>query len=458
MSLKRRNSQPSELVPKKLENSTKKPIEIFDEISTKILPENVLAKYIKPAGQVLVSGCLKWRIQKDTEEDQPNENYFYRRFTNAKYRFITSGCTAGHSILIKDDGTVMGFGRNGHKELGLTGFHIDFPTEIGGFEGINIISAACGASHTLFLSDNGQVFAVGDNSFGQCGLPTRKNAKIIETPQLINYTGAPIVKIDCGSRFSALLDIDGNLHTFGHPEFGVIGNNTEGKTLGRAYNYEFSYVTSPKLVAAYFQRDPRSKKMELVPNVKIVDFSCGSNHIIAIDNQQRAFSWGNGDYGKLGHNNQDNQLVPIMILFFARNGHRYKFERVACGHQYSLTVIEGGELYLMGKKYVTKNVALYPQHVADLNGYPIAEMAMTFNSTILLSNDKLIVWGSCRKAGVLGLGDEKKNSPQPSINEACTGMKILQITMGYAHSMLLVDTSDSNTKKIYKKFKNVVTV
>lgn len=39
----------------------------------------------------------------------------------------------------------------------------------------------------------------------------------------IDYNGAPIVQIGCGGDFSAILDIDGNLYTFGFPEYGQLG-------------------------------------------------------------------------------------------------------------------------------------------------------------------------------------------------------------------------------------------
>jgi alpha-tubulin suppressor-like RCC1 family protein len=33
----------------------------------------------------------------------------------------------------------------------------------------------------------------------------------------------------------------------------------------------------------------------------IVKIACGHNHTIALDDKGAAFTWGNGNYGKLGH-------------------------------------------------------------------------------------------------------------------------------------------------------------
>lgn len=97
----------------------------------------------------------------------------------------------------------------------------DIPTIIPKLIGINVIQAACGKHHSLFLSDEGQVYACGDNSKGQCGIGSEK--KSLEFPELLQYDGPKIVKISCGADFSVILDVDGNMHAFGLPEYGQLG-------------------------------------------------------------------------------------------------------------------------------------------------------------------------------------------------------------------------------------------
>lgn len=88
---------------------------------------------------------------------------------------------------------------------------------------VNIVQAACGKNHTLFLTDTGIVYACGDASKGQLGIGERKRKDYVTEPTRIRYTGAPIVKVGCGADFSVILDIDGNLYTFGNPEYGQLG-------------------------------------------------------------------------------------------------------------------------------------------------------------------------------------------------------------------------------------------
>lgn len=80
---------------------------------------------------------------------------------------------------------------------------------------MNIIQVATGAKHSLFLSDDGMVYGCGDNSFGQVGISKRLNIRSLKWPMRIAMYGRKIVKIDCGDYFSACLDDNGDLYTFG---------------------------------------------------------------------------------------------------------------------------------------------------------------------------------------------------------------------------------------------------
>lgn len=106
---------------------------------------------------------------------------------------------------------------------------------------------------------------------------------MVTKPTRINYRGPPIIKVACGAEFSAILDIKGNLHTFGLPEYGQLGHNTDGKYFINSTKLSFHFETSPKRVVLYIEK---SKDGHVTPidNVQIVDFACGNNHtVIRID-------------------------------------------------------------------------------------------------------------------------------------------------------------------------------
>lgn len=140
-----------------------------------------------------------------------------------QYRSIVSGCCSAHSILINMDRKAVTFGRNQFGQLGQPELKTyETPTVIPELESQNIIQAACGRNHSLFLTDNGVVYACGDNKSGQCGIGNNTTQQVLK-PTRINYRGPPIIKVGCGAEFSVILDIKGNLYTFGLPEYGQLG-------------------------------------------------------------------------------------------------------------------------------------------------------------------------------------------------------------------------------------------
>jgi len=83
---------------------------------------------------------------------------------------VFTGCNAVHSIALDVAGKVYGWGRNDSHQLGSLPSNVAVPTPMDGLDDYNIISAAMGKSHTLFLTDEGKVLAVGSNKVGQCGI------------------------------------------------------------------------------------------------------------------------------------------------------------------------------------------------------------------------------------------------------------------------------------------------
>lgn len=173
----------------------------------------------------------------------------------------------------------LGFGRNPSGQLGLADLKLcDKPTLIPGLDNLNIIQAAVGRHHSLFLTDMGTVYACGENKCGQCGVGN--TSATVTTPTLINYSGPPIIRIGCGADFSVILDIKGNLYTFGLPEYGQLGHNTDAKYFVNANKLSFHFETSPKRVVLYIEKN-KEGHVTPIDNVQIVDFACGNNHTVS---------------------------------------------------------------------------------------------------------------------------------------------------------------------------------
>eukprot|EP01126_Amoeba_proteus_P037383 TRINITY_DN3857_c0_g1_i5.p1 TRINITY_DN3857_c0_g1~~TRINITY_DN3857_c0_g1_i5.p1 ORF type:complete len:478 (+),score=87.90 TRINITY_DN3857_c0_g1_i5:199-1632(+) len=83
-----------------------------------------------------------------------------------------------HSILLSEDGEVYTFGWNEYRQLGHDfGEDIAVPTKVSGLEKISLIVGG-GFKHTAVLSQHGKVFVFGDNSFGQLG-PIQEEGRVV---------------------------------------------------------------------------------------------------------------------------------------------------------------------------------------------------------------------------------------------------------------------------------------
>jgi alpha-tubulin suppressor-like RCC1 family protein len=94
---------------------------------------------------------------------------------------------------------------------------------------------------------------------------------------------------------------------------------------------------------------------------------------------------------------------------------------------------------------------MYPKPVQDLSGWNITDIGTSLTSIMIAADDTLIAWGASPTYGELGLGDMMKSSTTPKEVNKLEGMKITQVTMGYSHTLMLVNTDDPPTNEKYEK-------
>jgi alpha-tubulin suppressor-like RCC1 family protein len=129
-----------------------------------------------------------------------------------------------HSLFLKSDGSLWGMGENYYGQLGDGNFVTNYPYGTNQPEPIvagNVIAIAAGGRHSLFLKNDGSLWAMGLNNYGQLGDGTLNNAN-----HPVRIVASGVTAIAAGSEQSLFLKSDGSLWSMGRNEYGQLGLGT----------------------------------------------------------------------------------------------------------------------------------------------------------------------------------------------------------------------------------------
>ena len=204
---------------------------------------------------------------------------------------------AGHSVALKNDGSVWTWGDNRVGELGngIVGGVNPTPAQVPGLTGVTAI-ATFGA-HTLALKADGTVWAWGDNHAGQLGHGTVGG----NSPVPVQVIGlSAMIHVIAGGIHSLALGSDGLVRAWGDNNFGQLGDGT------------FTTRSTPVFVGGGLSQ------------VSVV--AAGGAHSLAMKVDGTAWAWGNNTSGQLGTGNFTTRPLPTAIsgltggLFLAGGG------------------------------------------------------------------------------------------------------------------------------------------
>lgn len=224
------------------------------------------------------------------------------------WKMISAGNT--HSMGIKTDGTLWGWGENSLGQLGDgTSISRNVPVQIGTANNWQKIFA--GQQYSVGIKTDGTLWAWGYNNIGQLGDGTFVNR--IVPVQIGNSTDWINVSVGNGSN----LAIKSNGTLWGW------GNNFRGQ-LGDGTNFDKNVPT----------------QIGTATNWKTVDI--GEGFSLAIKNNGTLWTWGYNDYGQLGDGTTSNRLLPGQI------GTDVDWADVAAGYSHSVARKANGILYTWG--------------------------------------------------------------------------------------------------------------
>lgn len=280
-------------------------------------------------GVIGVKSSTKKSVIPESQEDKfPHEDFhiiptLLSELSHLRIKKISAG--ANHLLALSDDGEVYawGCGEQGqlgrrvlerHKKLAL------HPTRItprrhrthGG-----IISMICGSYHSFLLAADGTVFAVGLNNFGQLGLGDHEDRLVPEEIPSESWQGHKIIDLTAGEHHSMALSASGAVFVFGRSDFHQMGLPDESSSTSiRAHS---TPILNPALSSS------------------ICQITSGSNHNLAITSDRHSIlSWGYGEMGQLGHDEEADEKVPRKIEAFSSTT---KFLDVSAGGQHTVVLM-----------------------------------------------------------------------------------------------------------------------
>lgn len=175
----------------------------------------------------------------------------------------------------------------------------------------NVAGISAGASHTAFVTNQGEIYTFGYNFSGQLGIGNTDNKKI---PTLVPGFNN-VMMVSCGGYHTAFITYTGEMYTFGDNSYGQLGH---GDTQRRDV---------PTRVSGYDN---------------VVYISGGRNHTAFITSEGGIYMFGINGSGQLGLNDKNNRLNPTKIVNFD------DIRQVSCGIHHSAFINSRGEVYTFG--------------------------------------------------------------------------------------------------------------
>ena len=162
------------------------------------------------------------------------------------------------------------------------------------------------------------------------------------------------------------------------------------------------------------------KKIEAMAGQKFIAVSAGQ-HSLAVTADGAVWSWGYGDSGQLGHGDQQDQWLPKKIEALAGR----RIVAVSAGDYHSLAITADGSAWSWGEGnfgqlgHGDPQRQLLPKKIEAFAGQRVVAVSSGDRHSIARTADgALFAWGH-GECGCLGHGEDLSNQMLPKKVEAC---------------------------------------
>jgi alpha-tubulin suppressor-like RCC1 family protein len=274
---------------------------------------------------------------------EPREvEYFYQLTQETSFQSIALG--DGHTLVVLEDASCHAFGNNESGTLGLTGamtsgfskqserygFGARGPSRataspIAPLAQHHVVAVATCSRHSLFLTKGGEVFATGENAYGQLGLKGLAKSTI---PRRVASLSLEVVQVACGARHSLVLCRDGSVRGCGSNHTGELG------------------VGHDVLQADVFTVIP------LVDKIRYVAAGAAHSLFVSCDGH-RVFGCGWGTCCLFGLGTPDDVWDPNTLVFSTETtagdtSNTIEVVAIGCGSHHTIIVLSDGTAWTAG--------------------------------------------------------------------------------------------------------------
>jgi alpha-tubulin suppressor-like RCC1 family protein len=379
---------------------------------------------------------------------------------------LTVSCGEHHTIVLTKDNKLYTCGNNQYGQLGLgdrnnrntfTKVNVSntrceqslYPWRI---FGPNVVSVTCGGYHTMILTKNGELYACGDNQYGQLGLG--KEDKVLSAGNIFDILGKGnilnilgdinkrsvftkvkvpnvnceqnlhsrqifgpnVISVTCGGYHTMILTNNGELYACGNNQYGQLGLGKEDKVLS---NYEMG----AKLPSTADLRSTGNNNRNTFTKVEIsnvLSVTCGDYHTMILTKNNELYACGNNSFGQLGLG-KGNKVSSIGSIYdtlddtltqniFVRVG-ILNISKVYCGSGCTMMITKNNELHSYGNNnYEKYNVNDNTDQIAftKVDILNVASVYCGGHHTMILTNNHELYACGDNQYGQLGLGKEDK--------------------------------------------------
>lgn len=182
-------------------------------------------------------------------------------------------------------------------------------------------------------------------------------------------------------------------------------------------------------------------KISSISDRQIVDASCGTTYSAVITSNGELFTFGQGRFGKLGHGNSDDKSIPTLVT--ALKSH--KIVDVSCGDSHTLCVTDQGKVFVFGDPDFgklgvgTTNGSQVPLLIEGLTNISNVYSGPHFSMAVTADGLSIYTWG---KGGRLGHENINEDLYVPKKVEGLNGKQVEKVSVGSAHCLLLMTNGE----------------